>query len=163
VENGWVAANPLLTPGVTWGGRDDRMRATWLAALHQVARETSATVVGTVQSPEVGRGYYRIQVVLADGRITQFLLQATARLVAVVDITAAAEEIDRGIGPYMLPFLDVPRPDLFDLVGLNVAERDEMERPLTDDQTIALDDYERRNIAFHQPDRVGDVIFNWFD
>jgi hypothetical protein len=39
----------------------------------------------------------------------------------------------------------------------------ELERPLTDDLISQLTHAERRDIAYHRPPRVGDVIFNWFD
>ena len=61
------------------------------------------------------------------------------------------------------PFVDVPRSDLFSLVGLRVLTPEELEQPLTDDKMTNLLPSERRDVAYHAPTRIGDVIFNWFD
>jgi hypothetical protein len=46
---------------------------------------------------------------------------------------------------------------------MRVAGPEELERPLTDGQTIGLTDTERGDVVYHRPARVDDVIFNWFD
>jgi hypothetical protein len=38
-----------------------------------------------------------------------------------------------------------------------------MERPLTDEQAAGLTAAERKDIAYHRPPRVGDMLFNWFE
>lgn len=60
------------------------------------------------------------------------------------------------------PSVEVPRPDMFQLAGLRVAEVADLERPLTD-RVIDLMPLHRRDIEYHRPTRVGDVLFNWFD
>jgi len=112
-------------------------------------------VTGPVVPPGPGRNYYMIPARLSDGSLLRLVLNVTARLVAAVD--------DDDPHAVAAPFRDVPRPDLFALAGLRAAAPVDMEAALTDDQIADLYPAERRDIAYHRPARVGDVIFNWFD
>jgi hypothetical protein len=104
--------------------------------------------------PDPGRNYYSVRLRTRNDGPLRLLLHADARLVAATDDDA----LNR-----IVPFRDVPRPDLFELAGLRPLPAAELERPLTNDQTAALHLSEQRDIAYHNPPRVGDVIFNWFD
>jgi hypothetical protein len=150
-----VAAHPLLAPGVASGASDDTVGAAWTAVVYQIARESGADVLGPPTPPTVGRNYYQALLRQTDGRRVRLLLHGPARLVA-----AAAEDAP---GRLDAPFVDVPRPDLFNLAGLRVLTPKELEEPLTDDKMVNLRPSERRDIAYHAPTRIGDVIFNWFD
>jgi hypothetical protein len=44
-----------------------------------------------------------------------------------------------------------------------VATTDELERPVRSSDLDDLTPSEVRDIDYHRPERVGDVIFNWFD
>jgi hypothetical protein len=150
-----VAAHPLLAPGVASGASDGKVGAAWTAVVYQVARESGAEVLGSPAPPTVGRNYYQALLRQADGRCVRLLLHGAARLVAAT--------ADDASGRLDAPFVDVPRPDLFSLVGLRVLTPQELEQPLTDDKMSNLLPSERRDVAYHAPTRIGDVIFNWFD
>jgi hypothetical protein len=115
-------------------------------------------VLGPPAPPTVGRNYYQVRLRRADGGQFWILLNAAAPVVAA---TAASD--DGGVRLLAVPFVDVPRPDLFSLAALPVATPKELEQPLTDGAITGLLPSERRDIAYHAPARVGDVIFNWFD
>jgi hypothetical protein len=150
-----VGAHPLLTAGVTAARFDPQARGLWVAAVHVVVRESGGRVIGSVMAPGPGHNYDLVHVQLADGRPVRLLLNARIGLVAAAD--------DPGPSAIVATFCDVPRPDVFTLHGFRVADPADMEAPLTDDQAVELTDAERRDIAYHRPLRVGDVIFNWFD
>lgn len=57
----------------------------------------------------------------------------------------------------------MPSPDVFTGADFRVADPAELEQLLTDDHVAGLTDAERKDVAYHRPPRVGDVIFNWFD
>ena len=149
-----MQSNPLLTPGITDSGRDPAQHRLWLAVVHNVAREMGGQVLGETTQPDAGRNYYSVRVRTRDGTLT-LLLHAEGRLVAATDDVGSSNPVGR--------FRDVPRPDLFGLAGLHPLAAVELERPLTNDQTAALHPSEQRDVAYHNPPRVGDVIFNRFD
>ncbi|SHF87487.1 hypothetical protein [Streptoalloteichus hindustanus] len=148
-------AESLLIPGVATASTDSELCAHWLAVVHQVARETESRVLGQPTAPGPARNYYEIRVQLGDSDVIRLLLNVPTALVAAAD--------DRAPGELATAFRPVPRGDLFRHAGLRVAEPSELERPLTHSQTRALSPAERQDIAYHRPDRVGDVVFNWFD
>ena len=137
----------MLVSGIASGGPDRAAYARWIAAVHQVARETGAAVAGPADPPHPGRNHYRVRV----GSL-RLLLHAPAGLVAAVDDADLAA-----------PFREVPRADLFELAGFRVLAPADLERRLTDALTAELTEAERRDVAYHRTARVGDVIFNWFD
>ncbi|MBT8226296.1 MAG: hypothetical protein KJO75_12480 [Dactylosporangium sp.] len=126
----------------------------WIAVAHQIAREMPA-VVDEAEPPRPGRNHYRVRIRPAAGERLRFLLNGAIRLVAACADPPAGEVTTR--------FRDVPRGELFRLAGLRVAASADLEMPLTGEQTRALTDAERRDIAYHRPARVGEVLFNWFD
>lgn len=105
--------------------------------------------------PRVGRNYYLLRVQLADGTPLRILLNLAVDVVAAVD--------DRDPHDLQAAFLDVPCPDLFTLAGIRIAHPAELEQPLTDNHIAAMTDAQRKDIAYHRPPRVGDVVFNGFD
>jgi hypothetical protein len=149
-----VARHPLLGAGGAGPAEEAAAASAWLAVAYQVARETGA-VVGELAAPDAGRNHHRLRLRLAGGSRIRLLLHAPAGLVA-----AAA---DTDPATLVAPFVAVPRPDLFGLAGLRVADPAELERPLTEDLVRTWFDGDRRDIEYHRPPRVGDVLFNWFD
>jgi hypothetical protein len=55
------------------------------------------------------------------------------------------------------------RRQVFARVGLRVASSADLRQPLRDEHLRWLAEEERRDVAYHRPERVGDVLFNWFD
>lgn len=78
-----------------------------------------------------------------------------------VGLVAAAD--DRDPQGLVAAFGDVPRPDVFVLFGFDVTRPSDLEAPWTDDHIAGLTEAERKDVAYHRPPRVGDIIFNWFD
>lgn len=143
-----------LFAGVTEGRVDPEMEARWVAAAHQAVRESGGRVVGPALRPTTGRNYYLFRIELADGTQARLMLNAAAHLVAAATHDHHAPAT---------PFIDVPRPDLFELAGLRTATPNALETPLTTEHTTGLTNSERNDIAYHDPARLGDVLFNWFD
>jgi len=112
-------------------------------------------VLGEARQPDPGRNFYSVHVQTRDDGPMTLLLHAGGRLVAATDAVDSSNPVGR--------FRDVPRPDLFELAGLRPLEATDLERPLTNDHTAALHPAEQRDIAYHKPPRIGDVIFNRFD
>ncbi|MER7270955.1 hypothetical protein [Micromonospora sp. WMMD712] len=46
---------------------------------------------------------------------------------------------------------------------MRVATAAEPIQPLDDSDLRFLAEAERRDAAYHRPDRLGDLLFNWFD
>lgn len=145
----------LLRAGVTMPCRDSAARATWLASVHESIRGAGGAVTTSVEEPTVGRNYYRIGVRLGDGRPLCILLNSAAAVVA------AAQPPDRHL--VTLLFAEVPGGEIYRRVGLRVATTAELEAPFEDRYLQILTDEERRDVAYHRPGRLGDLLFNWFD
>ncbi|HVQ91606.1 MAG TPA: hypothetical protein VMU51_11265 [Mycobacteriales bacterium] len=150
-----MGCHPLLRADQTHQGGEPSTSSAWLAVAYQVARETGSAVIGAAQPPTPGRNHYRLHLRPADGPPIRLLLHAPARLVAAAD--------DTDPDTLTAPFIPVPRPDLFRLAGLRTADPAELEQPLTEDLVRTWFTADRRDIEYHRPPRVGDVIFNWFD
>lgn len=150
-----MSAHPLLTAGITDGGVDMAAFQVWYAVVHQTARECGGRVV-VVLPPDPGRNYHRARITTPDAGPLILLLHGGSRLTAAVEDVGDPNWL-------VLPFREVPRPDLFAMAGFAVLPPAELERPLTDDLLTALSEADRRDIAHHNPPRVGDVVFNWFD
>ncbi|RGC65530.1 hypothetical protein C5N14_28410 [Micromonospora sp. MW-13] len=118
-------------------------------------RASGGTVTTPVEEPSVGRNYYWVGVRLRDGVEVSLLFNAAASLVA------AAEPQDRHSATLM--FVDVPAGNSFSEAGLRVATAAELIQPLSDSDLRFLTEDERRDVAYHRPDRLGDLLFNWFD
>ncbi|SCF15331.1 hypothetical protein GA0070558_13463 [Micromonospora haikouensis] len=118
-------------------------------------RASGGTVTTPVEEPAAGRNCYRVGVRLRDGVAVGLLFNAAALLVA------AAEPQDRH--SVTLTFVNVPAGNLFSEAGLRVATAAELIQPLGDSDLRFLTEDERRDAAYHRPDRLGDLLFNWFD
>jgi hypothetical protein len=149
-----MAANRFLTAGVSTGDLDPHAAAVWAATVYQAVRETGGRVAGPVIPPGPGRNYYLLRVRHADGTRLRLMLNLSVGLVA------AADDADPRL--LVAPFRQVPRPDLFHLAGLEAVDPADMERLLTDEHAAGLTAAERKDIAYHRPPRVGDMVFNWF-
>ncbi|MEU4780384.1 hypothetical protein [Micromonospora sp. NPDC023633] len=145
----------LPRAGVTKPRRDPAARAAWLAAVHEGMRAFGGVVTTAVEEPAVGRNYYRVGVRLRDGTPLEILFNAAVSLVA------AAEPQDRH--SVTARFVDVPAGDAFRQAGLRVATAAELAQPLGDRHVRLLAEDECRDVAYHQPGRLGDLLFNWFD
>ncbi|MBQ1026120.1 hypothetical protein KBX00_17305 [Micromonospora sp. C95] len=145
----------LLQAGVTRPHLDPAAGATWLAMVYDSARALHGVVTTSVEEPTVGRNHYRVGVRLRDGKPLSILFNAAVFLVA------AAEQQD----PHMINavFVDVPGGDIYRRAGLRVATRAELNQPLHERHLHLLTEDERRDVAYHQPSRLGDLLFNWFD
>jgi hypothetical protein len=144
----------LLQPGVSKPHPDPAARATWLASVYDTTRAVGGLVTTSVEEPTVGRNHYRVGVRLRDGKPSSILFNAAAFLVT------AAEPLEAGMTAV---FVEVPGGDNYRVAGLRVAEAAELNQPLTDRHLRCLSEEERRDVAYHQLDRVGDLLFNWFD
>jgi len=147
--------DPLLKAGVTEARVDAETAAAWAAASHQALREAHGRVLGSVIPPGQAFNYYLLRVQLEDGQRLRLMLNATIGLVGAADDTDELRLVKE--------FRDVPRPDVFGYFGFRVATPAQLEAPLTHDQAAALTAAERRDVDYHNPQRVGDVVFNWFD
>ncbi|GIJ13294.1 hypothetical protein ACFFMR_05165 [Micromonospora andamanensis] len=56
-----------------------------------------------------------------------------------------------------------PLSILFNAAVFLVATRAELNQPLHERHLHLLTEEERRDVAYHQPSRLGDLLFNWFD
>lgn len=147
----------LLVPGVTRPNFDSTLELAWTAVVYQMAREIGGRVLNASEPPPPGpqRNYYRQHVSLADGEHAFVLLNTWIRLVAC----------RRKVGRRDItgPFLDVPRGDLYELIGLRVALSAELEQEVRPEDLVGLGPDEVRDIEYYLPLRIGDVIYNWFD
>ncbi|MET8088514.1 hypothetical protein [Micromonospora sp. NPDC005237] len=145
----------LLRAGVTTPRPDSAACATWLASVYESIRGAGGAVTTSVEEPAVGRNYNRIGVRLSDGKPLYVLLNSAAALVA------AAQPRD----PHLITllFADVPGREIYRRAGLRVAAAAELEQPIEDRYLRLLTDEERRDVTYHRPGRLGDLLFNWFD
>lgn len=125
-----------------------------MGLVHDVARLSGGRVTGRLEGPAVGRSYYSVLLSIAGESIT-LLMNPAARLVACVHgerpVAAGAT------------FMEVPEPGTFDRAGWMVGSPSDMEMSVSDRDLSALDADEVEQIRYHRPDRIGDVLFNWFD
>lgn len=145
----------LLQAGVTKPCLDPTLRSTWLAAVHESVRDQSISFISDVEDPAVGRNYYRVNVQLRHGEPFSLLLNAFANLVA------AAIPADENT--MVLTFTEVPQEEAFFRAGFRVMTPSELNVALTAEHLRELAEDERRDVAYHRPDRIGDLLFNWFD
>ncbi|MER5326899.1 hypothetical protein [Streptosporangium roseum] len=145
----------LLHPGVTKPHVDHAARASWLAAVHEAMRSVGGAVVAAAEEPAVGRNYYRVSVEARDGVAGVILFNAAALLVAAAE-AANPQEIT-------MVFVAVPGSEVFSERGFQVASQADLNEPLSERHLQALAADERRDVAYHCPSRLGDLLFNWFD
>ncbi|GIF08951.1 hypothetical protein [Actinoplanes siamensis] len=145
----------LLQPGVTKPHVDHAARASWLAAVHEAMRSVGGAVVTAAEEPAVGRNYYRVGVEARDGVAGVILFNAAAVLAAAAEATDPQE--------IALVFAAVPGSGVFSERGFQVASPAQLNEPLSEHHLHALTADERRDVAYHRPSRLGDLLFNWFD
>jgi len=145
----------VLHVGVTKPCLDQSSRSSWLAAVHECMRVVGGAVTTGIEEPTVGRNYYRVGVRLRDGVPLAFLLNAAGALVA-----ATAPEDRQSL---TTAFVNVPASEVFSRAGFQVAMPTELDQPVKDEHVQLLPQDERRDVRYHQPDRLGDLLFNWFD
>ncbi len=145
----------LLVPGATLPAVDAELSNVWRQTVYQAARETAGSVDGPLRAPGTGRNYYRLDLRTAGGDRLAMMLNAAVRLVAGCRSTTEDS--------VALVFDVVPSVELFLGAGFRVAGPAELQRPLRPAQVARLSDVERRDVAYHDPHRVGDALFNWFD
>ncbi|KXK60409.1 hypothetical protein AWW66_19185 [Micromonospora rosaria] len=97
----------------------------------------------------------RIGVRLCDGKPLNILFNAAAALVA----GARPHELHL----VRLLFVDVPGEEIYRRAGLRVATAAEVDQPIHDRYLRLLAAEERRDVTYHRPERLGDLLFNWFD
>lgn len=150
-----MESQSILRAGVTKARLDPIARSAWLAAVYESMRVTGGAVTTPVEEPTVGRNYYRVTVRLPDGSPVAVLLNAAARLVAAAD---------PGQGDSIAaPFVHVPHGEVFERAGFRFADPADLHQPLQEEHLRSLAEDEQKDAAYHQPTRVGDVLFNWFD
>ncbi|WP_214407823.1 hypothetical protein [Pseudonocardia lacus] len=144
-----------LRAGVTVPRPDPAARAAWLAAVHEYTRIDGGTVTTAAEEPTVGRNYHRVGVQLRNGMPLAFLLNPAAGLVAAA----------QPAGPHdILPvFAAVPHREVFSRRGFEVAAPADLDQPLTEAHLRSLTEDELQDVAYHRPERLGDLLFNWFD
>jgi len=62
-----------------------------------------------------------------------------------------------------LDFCDVPHDQAFRNAGLEVASADALSAPVAPEHTDLLTEAQHRDIQYHRPARLGDLLFNSFD
>ena len=100
----------------------------------------------------MGRNYHQVSVKTRDGAELVILFNAAALLVAAAEPHEIAKV-----------FVTVPGSDVFSERGCRVAGPAELAEPLSGRHLQALAPDELRDVAYHRPSRLGDLLFNWFD
>jgi hypothetical protein len=155
-ESSLLGHHPLLTEGVTLPPvEDEQLRVAWLTAVHAAIRASKGLVIGELLKPAVGQNFYSIAVQHPKHPRAELLLNAPGRLVSMVD---AAEG-----SPSSFRYLPVPEPAIFRDQGFTAVSVADLERELVEADLEQLSKWERRDVKYHEPARVGDVLFNWFD
>lgn len=146
----------LVSTASLAGDLDDELARRWQAAVHDYVRGLrSATVVrDSYREPGPGWNYYSIRIAQA-GTETRLLLNASTSVVAASLHDGVALN-----GP--LEFVRLT-PDSFERAGFVVPTLEELLAPLRESDLLHLTPEDRRSIAYFQPERVGEVAFNWFD
>jgi hypothetical protein len=147
-----------VDPEAVWGASDEDLKQRWLGGVHRTLREDrlAGRVLGEVKPPGPGWNYYFVRVQYGDEDPLRILLNAAVGLVAA--------SRDCGVplwGP--LDFCDVPHDQAFRNAGFDVASADALSTPLAYEHTALLTAPQHRDIQYHRPARLGDLLFNWFD
>jgi hypothetical protein len=137
---------------------DDETARAWASAVHEWIRGQSGggRLVGGVRVPGPGWNYYAVRVQLAGGSVLRLLLNAAIGLVAASDDEGVPE-----FGP--LRFREVPSSEVFEVRGWRVATAAQLTAELREGDLSALPERQRKDVLYHRPTRVGDLLFNWFD
>ena len=136
---------------------DDDLAKRWRAAVHDYVRALRDASVDrtSFHAPGPGWNYYSVRVEIGETAI-RLLLNAATRLVA-----ASRDDGVARIGP--LEFVDLEAPESFRSAGFVVPTAEDLLKPLVSADLLHLSPAERRSIEYFRPDRVGDIVFNWFD
>lgn len=148
------AAEVLIRPGVVFPEPDDDAARGWLSAVYEVARMWGESVVGDLHGLATARNFYSVPISFEGATVT-LLFNPAARLVAAV-------EGDRPHPPNAV-FTSVPGSDVFIHAGLRVAHASTLEAPLHESTLDSLRTDEAAQVRYHRPQRLGDLLFNWFD
>jgi hypothetical protein len=120
------------------------------------ARLVGGTVTSFDPSPQVARSY-ALAVLTLPGRTVAVVLNAYFPVVAFAEPPVEGEVV--------LRFRDEPElAALFQQFGVyEVLEASCLDEPLIQEGIYKLGPEELKQAAYHRPDRVGDVIFNYWD
>ncbi len=148
-------AHPLLQRGVVFPeALSEEAQASYLTTVFAVARLLDLRVAGDLRQVSVGRSYCSVPVTAADERVT-FLLNPAGSAVACV------------LGDDPLPpnarFVEVLGADLFSAAGFLPLPVATLEEALANHHLDDLSEEEAAQVRYHRPQRVGEVLFNWFD
>lgn len=143
-----------LGPGVIFPAAAPDLARLWMTTVHEMARLLGSAVVGELERPCVDRSFYRVSLMHNDETNT-LMLNPAARVVACV-------EGERPF-PANAKYSPVRHPECFTRVGLAVAAPSAMERSWNEADLTDLTDEEAEQVRYHRPQRIGDLIFNWFD
>jgi hypothetical protein len=145
----------LLVPGVTRTRLDEVRARAWLGAAHAAARETGGRVLDGAEAPTAGRNWWRLRFCDREGYPLRLMLNDVADLVGCADDGDPANLVPA--------FRQVPGRAHFMAANFGVAQAHDLEKPLRESESGSLEPAELRDLAYHRPPRVGDVLFNWFD
>lgn len=148
----------LVTPEVIIGGTDQEAARRWVAAVHAWLLEQGppARLVSGLELPAAGSNYASVEVITADRRLLRLVFNGAADLVAASD--------DEGEAPLAeLDFTEVPHSHVFTSAGYRVLRVRELCAQIPPPALEQLPKPLRREIRYHGAERVGDLVFNWFD
>ncbi len=150
--------NDLVTPEVITGGTDGDACKRWLGTVHAWLLEqgSPARLIGGLELPAAGSNYASVEVVTAARRPLRLVFNGAA------DLVAACE--DEGEAPLAeLDFVDLPHAQVFTDAGYRVLRERELCAQIPRALLEQMPKTTRREIRYHGAERVGDLIFNWFD
>lgn len=150
-----MISSDLIDPDCVFPATDSSLARAWATAIHAVARSWNARVAGEVEPVTVGQSFYRVVLESTEGAATTLMMNPSGRLVAAVS----------GDRPFAANtgFVAVPHPNIFVSAGFAVADVDVLAAELSQRDLVHLSDHDAAQVRYHNPGRVGDVIFNWFD
>lgn len=150
--------NDLVTPEVINGGTDADAHRRWLTAVHAWLQEQGppARLVSSLELPAAGFNYASVEVITARRRPLRLVFNAAADLVGASD--------DEGEAPLAeLDFVEMPHAHVFTDAGYRVLSVRELCAHIPRGLLAELPKATRREIRYHGAERMGDLIFNWFD
>lgn len=145
-----------LPRGIAGVNRDpqssDKSFSRFKLACHEVARRANGRASGFVGA-SVTPSFHQAELRF-DNQECSVVCNAAFGIVAFASVSANAK----------LDFLDYPElSKSFKLQGYKVLGSDVLSLPLDKHNCADLDEAESREVEYWRCDRVGEVIFNWFD
>ncbi len=124
-----------------------------MGAVHTAGRTSRYRVSGDPEGPQPGptRNFYSVE--LRGEDVVELRLNVPMRVVAAV----------RGIGRIDAPYCEVPGAASFELAGFVVGTPDELNASVVDEHLVGLSRADLADVKYHQPQTVGQILFNWFD